>query len=57
MFEAEVEDGVALPILVVEVPPFVVVDGEALLFHGAAEEAAVEALERGAAGVIGVSAG
>src|ERR1700676_4401564 len=34
-------------------PPLVIVDGEAFGFHGPAEQIAMPALERGAAGIIG----
>src|SRR5580692_6852201 len=34
-------------------PPFVFIDGEAFRFHGAAEQVAVPALERSAAGIVG----
>lgn len=56
MLEGLVADGVVAPVLVVEVPPFVFVDGEAFGFHGGAEEVAEGALAGVAAGEVGVGA-
>ena len=53
VLEPPVQDGVFGPVLVVEVPPLDLVDGEALVFHGPAEPLATPALERGAARVVG----
>ena len=53
LLEGNIQDRVFLPVLVVEVPPFGFIDGEAFGFHGAAKQVAVPALERGAAGIVG----
>src|SRR5712664_3107471 len=53
LFEGNIQDPVFLPILVIEVPPFGLVDGEAFGLHGAAKQIAVPALERGATRIAG----
>src|SRR6267142_2016400 len=53
LLEGNIQDRVLLPVLVVEMPPFGFVDGEAFGFHGAAKQITVPALERGAAGIVG----
>src|SRR5271163_3023453 len=52
IFKLDVQDRVFVPVFVIEVPPLMLVDGEALGFHGAAKQIAVPALERSAAGII-----
>src|SRR6266404_2884709 len=51
-----VADGVFAPVLVIEMPPFGFVDGEAFGLHGPAKQVAVPALQRSAAGVVGKGA-
>src|SRR5689334_21431960 len=52
----DVENGIVAPVRVVEMPPFVIVDGEAFGLHGAAKKIATPALEGSAAGIVGVGA-
>src|SRR5580700_12253765 len=52
-FKLDVQNWVCAPVLVIEVPPFVLVDGEARGFHGAAKQVAMPALERSAARIVG----
>src|ERR1700728_761772 len=47
---------VLFPILVIEVPPLVGVDREALFFHGLAQQSAASALVGCAPGIIGIRA-
>src|ERR1041385_554302 len=50
--EGHVADAVAAPILVIEMPPFLRVHGEALRLHRLPQQLAVPALERCAAGIL-----
>src|SRR5262245_39337733 len=52
LIEADVEDGVSLPVFVVEVPPLEFINGEALRFHHLAQRLAHAALFRGPAGIV-----
>src|SRR5436190_4423026 len=56
VFEADILNGVALPIAVIEVPPLGLEDGESLFLHGGAQQVAAGALLGGAAGVVRVGA-
>src|SRR5262249_23917902 len=53
LLKRRIEHWVASPVTVIEVPPFGVVDREALVLHRGPEQIAVPALWRGAADVIG----
>src|SRR5580700_6051535 len=55
-FKLNVQNWVFAPVFVIEVPPFVLVDGEALGFHGTAKQVAMPALERSAARIVGEGA-
>jgi len=55
-FKLDVQNGVFAPVFVIEVPPFVLVDGEAFGFHGAAKQVAMPAFERSAARIVGEGA-
>src|SRR6187431_958824 len=54
--EWHVEDRVLRPVLVVVVPPFGGIDGEALRFHGRAQELTPRPRVRGPARVVGIRA-
>src|SRR5260370_39714521 len=56
LFKPDVQDGIFLPILVVEMPPLLGIDRETFLLHGLAEDGAALALFGRAAGVVGVRA-
>src|ERR1041385_721811 len=56
LLERGVPDPVALPVLVVEVPPFGRVDGEPLRLHRAPKELPEPALARGPSGIGGIGA-
>src|SRR5262245_45551920 len=56
LIEADVEDGVSLPVFVIEVPPLEFINGEALRFHRLAQRLAHAALFIGPAGIVRVGA-
>src|SRR5262245_5800734 len=56
LIEADVEEGVFLPVFVVEVPPLEFINGEALRLHRLAQHLTHAALLQGPAGVIRVGA-
>src|SRR5580704_9200978 len=56
IFKLDVQDRIFVPVFVIEVPPLVLVNGEAFRFHGAAKQIAVPALERSAARIVGKGA-
>src|SRR6185312_5127765 len=51
--EGRIEDRILAPVLEIEVPPFFFVNGKAFGVHGSAEQVAMPALPRRAAGIIG----
>src|SRR5262249_36229586 len=56
LIESDVEDGVSLPVFVVEVPPLEFIHGEALRFHRLAQRLAHAALLLGPAGIVRIGA-
>src|SRR6266852_4397606 len=51
LFEREIQNRVSTPILVIEVPPFELVDLKTLRFHGMAQQVAMPALNCCSAGI------
>src|SRR5262245_3196100 len=56
LIEADVEDGVSLPVFVVEVPPLEFINGEAFRLHRLAQRLAHAALLLGPAGIVRIGA-
>src|SRR5258707_1403433 len=52
LFERDIANGVVAPVLVVEVPPLEFKNAEAFGLHCPAEQIAVPALQRSAAGIV-----
>src|SRR5271168_869863 len=53
ILELDVQDWIFVPVLVIEVPPFVLVDSKALRFHRASQKIAMPSLQRSTPGIIG----
>jgi hypothetical protein len=44
LIEIDIEDGILIPTLIIEMPPLDIVDGESLGFHRVTEQVALPAL-------------